>query len=1001
METEITSNIWPDGMALRDTFRGQHKDGIWQVAWSPDGATLASGSSDGMLCLWDLESGRHLHNLKGHIYWVMSLAWSPNGKTLASGSSEHVVRLWDPYTGKSIRTISGHSGDVYSVSWSPDGTLLVSGSYDNTIRVWDPNTGQPIKKLIGPGTSKSSLVESVIWSPDGAILVSGSYNGPICLWNLNDGKIIQKIGGYDIQASRVMWFADNVLLASDNKDKTIKIWDPYTAQHLNILEGHTERITDLSISCDRRLLASKSLDGEVRIWRTDTWDLVTKLGKMVTQREFNPSWFGGLAFHPASQILARATVDEDEVIIQVWDVDVDTLLGNTPIPPSVHYTNAKVVLLGDSGVGKSGLSLALTGQPFIPTESTHGRHIHVFENQEIKIDDKAKEIRETLLWDLAGQPDYRLIHQLHLNEVTVALLVFDHSSEDDIFAGIRYWDRALRLAQQANENAAHPLKKLLVAARLDRSARNVSCNRMEELQTQLGFVNYFQTSAKEGWEIKELAQAIREAISWNSLPKVTSTELFYQIKQFLINIKQTEELLCNKDELYYLFLQSSDISQEAGELRSQFETCLGHIASAGLIRVLSFGDFILLQPELLDAYASALLIAVKNDASSLGNILEDRVKRGDFPISKDERIPNKAQEKLLLIAMIEEMLSQDIVLREQGDLIFPSQIVHEYPNLSDPEGRSLIFTFEGPGLSIYTRLVVRLSNSGFFKKKNIWKNAVTYTARTEGLYGLFLNIKREEHNELTVFFDKAASEETRFLFESYIQEYLRQHSLPGSMRFQRFFTCPNCSDAFTDRQVKSRRERGFDWIQCSICETKVSLLNREERYTSVPLSQVADIDHVANSQRDRETGQLTLDGKIATSDFDVFLCHNEEDNSSVRKIGEQLKEFSILPWLDEWELRPGLPWQRTLESQIGCIKSVAVFVGEEGIGPWQREEIDAFLREFTKRGCPVIPVFLPGAPKEPKLPPFLENRTWVDFRKQGSDPIKRLIWGITGKRHVT
>ena len=131
--------------------------------------------------------------------------------------------------------------------------------------------------------------------------------------------------------------------------------------------------------------------------------------------------------------------------------------------------------------------------------------------------------------------------------------------------------------------------------------------------------------------------------------------------------------------------------------------------------------------------------------------------------------------------------------------------------------------------------------------------------------------------------------------------------------------------------------------------------------------------------------------------FDVFLCHNGKDKAEVKEIGKQLKDKGILPWLDEWELPPGQPWQRLLEQQIAQIKSAAVFVGQHGIGPWQREELDVWLREFNKRGCPVIPVFLMSAPEEMEPPTFLTNRIWVDFRKQDSEPMERLIWGITGK----
>ena len=87
-----------------------------------------------------------------------------------------------------------------------------------------------------------------------------------------------------------------------------------------------------------------------------------------------------------------------------------------------------------------------------------------------------------------------------------------------------------------------------------------------------------------------------------------------------------------------------------------------------------------------------------------------------------------------------------------------------------------------------------------------------------------------------------------------------------------------------------------------------------------------------------------------------------------------------------------------LEQQIGQIKSAAVFVGKEGIGPWQRQELDAFLREFARRECPVIPVLLEDVPKQPALPVFLRGMTWVDFRRQDPDPREQLIWGITGER---
>src|SRR5205807_8082039 len=93
----------------------------------------------------------------------------------------------------------------------------------------------------------------------------------------------------------------------------------------------------------------------------------------------------------------------------------------------------------------------------------------------------------------------------------------------------------------------------------------------------------------------------------------------------------------------------------------------------------------------------------------------------------------------------------------------------------------------------------------------------------------------------------------------------------------------------------------------------------------------------------------------------------------------------------------GLPWKRALEEQIEQIKSAAVLVGKNGRGPWQDMELQAFIREFVSRRCPVIPVVLADAPNKPALPVFLRGMTWVDFRKQDPDPMGQLIWGISGE----
>lgn len=130
--------------------------------------------------------------------------------------------------------------------------------------------------------------------------------------------------------------------------------------------------------------------------------------------------------------------------------------------------------------------------------------------------------------------------------------------------------------------------------------------------------------------------------------------------------------------------------------------------------------------------------------------------------------------------------------------------------------------------------------------------------------------------------------------------------------------------------------------------------------------------------------------------FDVFLCYNRADRAAVKDVAERLSAHGIRVWLDEWEIRPGKPWLRLLEGQISRIRSAAVFIGGNGLGPWQEQEIEALLREFVSRGLPVIPVLLAQATEQPRLPLFLRGMGWVDLRLREPNPVEELIWGITG-----
>jgi len=144
-----------------------------------------------------------------------------------------------------------------------------------------------------------------------------------------------------------------------------------------------------------------------------------------------------------------------------------------------------------------------------------------------------------------------------------------------------------------------------------------------------------------------------------------------------------------------------------------------------------------------------------------------------------------------------------------------------------------------------------------------------------------------------------------------------------------------------------------------------------------------------------------LDIKLKTKNYcyDVFLSYNRKDSHTAFELAKQLREYGLSVLLDGDELQPGLPWQDLLEIGIRESRSVAVLIGQDGLGTWEDTEVRTALVQAVKDNRPVIPVLLPDAPNVPRLPFFLANRTWVDLRPAiTKENLGRLIWGITGKK---
>jgi small GTP-binding protein len=962
---------------------GKDHDGICSMAWSPNGKYLATGSLEERVLIWDVAGRKRFRTFTGHVFPVTSLAWSPTGGLLAA--ADRKIRIYDVANNYWVRMLASKNGHVNCLAWSPCEEALLASGVQGHIEFWDLESFD-IRRSIGGLTGG---VTSIAWSPNGTLLAAGS-GGELWIYDAASLELLKRTRGDRGRILSLAWSADGRLVASGSDDDTIRIWNTTSWQNTNIIEGHTGGVERLSFSNDGAFLASRADD--VRVWRCDTWEAV--LSFKSPRIGFIPA---GPSFSPGSLTLATLGGIGREVHVQ--DLDKDAILSASPVVPSLRYTNAKAVLIGDTGVGKSALGIVLAREPYRSTDSTHARHVWTLESKQVNLSDGRTETRELLLCDLAGQPGYRLVHQLHLNDVSVALVVFDARSETDPFSGVQHWDRALRQAVRVQLDPGQ-LKKYLVAARVDRGSVGVSRARVLKLVHELGFEDYIETSAREGKNIDSLREAISKAIDWEALPKVSSNELFRDIMAFIVDEKDNQRVLTTIDELYRSYLVSRGLKAAPSGLRSQFMTCVGRVESRDLVKRLSFGDLILLQPERLDNYASAIVNAAKDEPDGLGCISEQDVRAARFTMSADERLVDQHQEALLLIATIEGMIRQEIALREPtnegSQLVLPSQITKENPALPNPPGKAAVISFEGPVIAAYAILSVRLCRSSFFRKREMWKNAIEFDANAGGNCGLALREVDEGRGELTLFFGSEVSKETRGNFIEFVESHLENWTLPNSVKKRDLISCGTCEFDATEQLLDMLAKQGRNSFSCPNCGSTVSLAASATSVEADPLA-VSEMDRAADAGRDKETAASILVGKRATKSFDVFLCHNSIDKPAVADIGELLKRKGILPWLDKWEIAPGQRWQRELDKQIKNVKSAAIFLGENGIGPWQDLEQEALIRRVVSNRCSVIPVILPSCKRVPELPTFLEGLNWVDFRKAEPDPMDQLIWGITGK----
>ena len=296
-----------------------HELPVTLLAYSDDGSTLASAAAqvdyEYEISLWDARSGRQHAQLKLDQELISSGAFSPDAQTVALGSGDGTIKLWNVPTREVELILPGQDEQILSVSFSPDGTKLASRSRDS-VKLWDLVTRQPeweIATREDATTAPPMWVSSMCFSPKGRTLAWGTTNGEVKLCDAASGRIRATLDNHADAITAVAFSPDAKTLASSSVDQKVKLWDVHSASLLHNLEGHEGFVFSVAFSSDGKTLASGSLDNTVKIW-----DVLT--GKERDILKGHAGWVTSVVFSPMGDTLASGSEDRT---VKLWNIARD------------------------------------------------------------------------------------------------------------------------------------------------------------------------------------------------------------------------------------------------------------------------------------------------------------------------------------------------------------------------------------------------------------------------------------------------------------------------------------------------------------------------------------------------------------------------------------------------------------------------------------------------------------------------------------------------------
>ena len=609
---------------------------------------------------------------------------------------------------------------------------------------------------------------------------------------------------------------------------------------------------------------------------------------------------------------------------------------------------------------------------------------------------------EAVLWDLAGQPDYRLVHALFLDDADLGLLLFDPTRDDDPLRGVEYWVGQL--------GADTPT--VLVAARSDRGSARLTAGEIEDFCHTKGIEGFHVTSAFTGEGLEPLVERIRSAIPWEAKPATVTTDTFKRIKDNVLAVREAtnRKVILTPGELRAALERDPELAAFTDE---QMLAVVGHLAHHGYVahlRTSRAESRILLAPELVNNVAASIVLRARLDEGDVGSLDEQRVLTNAYDFRELADLAAEDRD-VLLDSAVGMFLAHNVCLREidplsgRAYLVFPELINLKKPpaKAERPTAEGVSYRVTGAVGNVYASLVVLLGYTSTFTRVKQWRNDAHYVVGDDQLLcGFRAESEREGELQFVLYFDERVRERERRMFQDMFESLLARRELTV-LRFDPVI-CSNghrLNRSVVQDELASGNEAAF----CTRCGERLQLAGAlsRPRLTVQAVDALAPENRTADTRTRFEEVLFKLKAHVdqaGTAAPDCFISYAwgrpEHERWVERQLATDLQKCGIGVILDRWDnARIGASVPRFIERAAKADRVVVVgtpeyrrkYDNEESMGGYavgaEGDLIGQRMLGGERDKQQVLPVLLEGEPQH-ALPELLRPRVYADFRSASS-----------------